>query len=429
VKPKKGKGVPATISLDIATRTLVCLDFLSPLPEITLWTNVRLPIRVGDKIVLSPVGYDPASGVYTSPDAPPVNEQMTIEQATDLWRTLLSEFCFPNGDERERAISVTLAAALTAFCFNLLHEQAKRPAFAVTANSEGAGKTLLLSIGMVALLGYVPIGSAPKDEDEMRKVLDAAAHNAVPIVFFDNLKGHLNSGELEAFITSARRRYRLLGTTNYTEAPNVSTVYITANFATYSPDLRRRLLPIELILEQARAEERVIKNNLDDDMLVQKRSELLAICWTLIRHWYENGEPTGSKKLPSFENWSEVVPGIIETAGFASPCQLASLQTGGDIETQDMEKLVAEMVVGSEYRFGELVDLAREQGLFPKLIPDQGELERWQSTKLGFIFKKFVGRIFNVPEPDDTGKTVASHFRFCLSGETQKTRRYFIEAA
>jgi hypothetical protein len=88
---------------------------------------------------------------------------------------------------------------------------------------------------MVALVSYVPTGSAPKDEDEMRKVLDAAAHNAVPIVFFDNLKGHLSSGELEAFITSSNRRYRLLGTTNYTEAPNVSTVYITANCATYSP--------------------------------------------------------------------------------------------------------------------------------------------------------------------------------------------------
>ena len=170
---------------------------------------------------------------------------MTIEEAVEFWRTLLSEFCFPKGGntegeeadtrERERSIAVTLAAALTPFCINLLHEQAKRPAFAVSANSEGAGKTLLLSFGMVALVGYVPTGSAPKDEDEMRKVLDAAAHNAVPIVFFDNLKGHLSSGELEAFISSSNRRYRLLGTTNYTEAPNVSTVYITANCATYSP--------------------------------------------------------------------------------------------------------------------------------------------------------------------------------------------------
>jgi hypothetical protein len=147
-KTKSGKYIPATISLDIANRTLVCLDLLSQLPVLTLWTNVRLPLRVGAKIVLSPVGYDPFSGVYTSPDAPLVDEQMTVHQATHRWRLLLSEFCFPKAGktegkdadirERERSIAVLLAAALTPFCINLLPEQAKRPAFAATANSEGA---------------------------------------------------------------------------------------------------------------------------------------------------------------------------------------------------------------------------------------------------------------------------------------------------
>jgi hypothetical protein len=64
------------------------------------------------------------------------------------------------------------------------------------------------------------------------------------------------------------------------------------------------------------------------------------------------------------------------------------------MQTQDMEKLVAAMTANTEYRFGELVDLARAQELFPKLVSEQGELERWQSTKLGLIFKKFVGPNF-----------------------------------
>jgi hypothetical protein len=37
------------------------------------------------------------------------------------------------------------------------------------------------------------------------------------------------------------------------------------------------------------------------------------------------------------------VGGIVENAGFNSPCQLATLKTGGDTDTQDMEKLVSEM--------------------------------------------------------------------------------------
>ena len=171
----------------------------------------------------------------------------------------------------------------------------------------------------------------------------------------------------------------------------------------------------------------MIKNYLDEGTLIQKRSELLSIFWALIRYWYEKDEPAGSKNLPSFEHWNEVVAGIIEAADFASPCQLASLKTGGDTETQDMEHLVAEMVFGTEYLFGKLVDTARDHELFVKLVPAEGDLEKWQSTKLGIIFKKFVGRVFNVPESNDLGKTVISHFRFCLSGETPKTRRYFVE--
>jgi hypothetical protein len=255
---KKAKS----ISLSLAALTLSSVSFLDKLPIIKLWTYVRIPVRANGKIVLSTPGYDPLSGVYTSPEAPQINESMSLEEAQGAWRSLLSEFCFPlsgktaleepdprlREPERERCISVALAAALTPFCLYLLPEKSKRPGFAASANSEGAGKTLLLSIGMVALLGYVPVGSAPKDEEEMRKVLDSVTDSGLSVLFLDNLKHHINSGELESFITSSMRRYRRLGSTNYVEAENLTTVYLTANFATYSPDLRRRLLSIELIV-------------------------------------------------------------------------------------------------------------------------------------------------------------------------------------
>src|SRR5262249_24512773 len=217
---------------------------------------------------------------------------------------LMAEFCFPKSGktpedepdpkkrepEAERCIAVALAAALTPFCLYLLPDKSKRPGFAASANSEGAGKTLLLSFGMVAILGYVPTGSAPQDEDEMRKILDATVDNGVLVLFLDNLKNYINSAELESHITSSTRRYRRLGSTNYTEAENLTTIYLTANFATYSPGLRRRLLCIELILEEARAEDRQIRNFLDEDKLVKMRSDLLSVFWAFIRYWYENGE-------------------------------------------------------------------------------------------------------------------------------------------
>jgi hypothetical protein len=403
-----------SISLDLARKTLVCPDFLNELSEITLWTDARLPVRSGEKIILTEPGYDEATGIYTSPDAPAIDETLTLEQAQKEWRELLKEFCFPKGDEeRERCIAVALAAALTPLCIYVLPEKAKRPGFAASANAEGAGKTLLLSFGMVAKLGYVPTGSAPEKEEEMRKLLDSAAHNAVPIIFFDNLKNHLSSAEIEAFITSAIRSYRMLGTTNTSEANNVSTVYITANFATYSPDLRRRLLAIELFLEEARAEERCIKNFLDEDALIEMRPRLLSIFWTFIKNWHSSGEGRSSKMLPSFEQWSNIVGGIVESAGFCSPCQLASLKTGGDTETRDMEILVSKMPDDADFRFSELMELARDNHLFQRLIPSEYDMDKEQSSKMGKLVRKFAGRTF------------CSRYHFDIRGDTRRTERYF----
>jgi hypothetical protein len=148
--------------------------------------------------------------------------------------------------------------------------------------------------------------------------------------------------------------------------------------------------------------------------------------WAFVRHWYENGECSPQKLLPSFESWTQIVGGIVEAAQFASPCQQTSLKTGGDTVTQDMEKLIAEMNPDSEYRFSDLVDLARDHQLFARLIPEEGDMEKDKSTRLSLLILKFIDRIFTVHEKLDTGEMETHHFRFCLSGETPKTRRFFI---
>src|ERR1700745_192904 len=91
-----------------------------------------------------------------------------------------------------------------------------------------------------------------------------------------------------------------------------ATVYLTANSATYSSDLRRRLLAVELILEEAWAEERIIKNYLDEGKLVAMRSKLLSIFWAMVKDWDQKNQPASQKLLPTFEVWSEIIGGIVE---------------------------------------------------------------------------------------------------------------------
>jgi hypothetical protein len=415
--------IKKSITPKTAQLVLGSMDFVDGFREIQECVDLRLPVRSGETIKLSKPGYDPASQIFTSRDAPLIDENLPATEATEFLRSLLAEFCFrkqhvPDDKEPdpewERSMSVAIAGMLTLFCTYLFEPLTLRPAFLVTANAEGAGKTLLISFAIVTRLGYVPTGCAPEDEAEMRKVLDSAIRDGSPILFLDNIKGHLNSGELEAAITSTKRRGRLLGSNRQFEAENQTTVFITGNNATFSPDLRRRVLAIELFLSEAKAEDRIIEHPLDENRLMALRPKILSALWSLVRSWHEAGEPKPEIEHNTFRSWSHVVGGILEHAGFSSPCLPSVIAAGGDTQTRDMEKLVKAMNPAHEYKFGELVELARDNRLFARLIPEEGDMDTAHKTRLGMLIRKYVGRIFD------------SRLRFDCIGDTRKTERFVV---
>ena len=89
------------------------------------------------------------------------------------------------------------------------------------------------------------------------------------------------------------------------------------------------MLSVELILKEAKAD-RVIENYLNEEKLIALRPKLLSIFWAMVKDWSNKGQPAGSFLLPTFEAWARVVGGIIENAGFVSPCLSSNLKTGGD---------------------------------------------------------------------------------------------------
>jgi len=78
-----------------------------------------------------------------------------------------------------------------------------------------------------------------------------------------------------------------------------------------------------------------------------------------------------------------------------------------------MEALVSKMGHNTDFKFGELMDLARDHHLFQRIIPTEDDMDKEQSSRMGKIIRKFIGRTF------------ASKFRFDIRGETRRTERYF----
>src|SRR5262249_23261703 len=99
---------------------------------------------------------------------------------------------------------------LTPFCDQLLNDRDLRPAFIVTANCSGAGKSLLVTMALAPVYGNVSI-SGPPAADKIQETLSAAVRDGKPYLFFDNWKLKISDPLLEAFLSASRLTGRTLG--------------------------------------------------------------------------------------------------------------------------------------------------------------------------------------------------------------------------
>ena len=81
---------------------------------------------------------------------------------------------------------------------------------------------------------------------------------------------------------------------------------------------------------------------------------------------------------------------------------------------RDIERLVDAMNPAHEYKFAELIELGRDNRLFARLIPEEGEMDPPHKQRLSLLIRKYIGRIFS------------SHLRFDLIGDTRGTERFIV---
>jgi hypothetical protein len=382
-----------TITQTDAAGILSSPQFIAQLQNVERFNPVRMPVMRSDgNIVLLPEGYDYETKSFTC-DPVPVISGMDVQTAKGIIDELLGEFAFADSG-RSRAVAVS--AMLTVFGRLLLPPKSLRPCFVFVANAEGAGKTLLVKLATVPVLGYAPTGTKPRDEDEMGKILLAAVVEASVVLFFDNIKGHIASAALEGFLSSQDFKGRILGQSKSFRGENNATVFITGNACTVSPDMRRRSLFCELFLEAERAEDRVFKNNLEVPLLLQSRSDILTALWALIQDWHAAMQPQPTRSNSSFSDWSRIIGGIVENAGYGCPLEAPQIEAAGDRDSEDMRTLVQAIANGAVLKrveFDEIVETARADGLFDWLIAPEGDLDPKAKSTFGKLLKSYDRRL------------------------------------
>lgn len=365
-----------TMTNDDAVGVLSSPQFIERLSPIERVNPVRMPVmRPTGSIELLPCGYDQESRTFTIESDDGVISCAPLERSKQIFAEIFSEFPFA---DTCRSKAVALSAMLTLYAGGLLPKKSLRPCFIYLANAEGAGKTLLVKVATVPVFGAAPTGSASNNEDEMQKALLAAVLKAKPLILFDNVKKHLSSAVLEGFLTSQEYSGRVLGSNTIFSGENHATVFVTGNGCTVSPDMRRRSLFSELFMQDERAEDRTFRNRLEVPALLARRGDILSALWGLVRDWDAAGRPKSSRSHSGFPEWAEIIGGIVEHAGYGCPLESPNIEAAADTNGADMHELVLAMAVDDcayHLKFEEIVDLAREKGLFEWIIPPGGEID------------------------------------------------------
>jgi hypothetical protein len=273
-----------------------------------------------------------------------------------------------------------------------------RPCFVYLANAEGAGKTLLVKLATVPVMGFAPNSVLPKDEDETRKCLLSAVMEAKPVLCFDNFKGHLASESLEGFLTSQDWTGRILGGQATFRGDNSVIVFVTGNGCTVSPDMRRRSLFCELFLEVERPEDRHFNQPLEVPEILERRTDILSALWTLVKDWHKAMEPKPSRSHSSFPEWANTIAAIVEHSGYGCPLETAKIDACADADGDDMRELVKAIIGDSQLKsitFDELVEIAEMGGLFERLTTGLNSEKNKASSKsaLGKLLRSYDNRL------------------------------------
>lgn len=405
-----GRGsmdVVETMSLETAATCLESRVFKDGLYQVERIHDQRLPVMRRDgKIERLEPGLDVEARVYTLPGSLDYRLDMPIDMARRMWREVHQEFPFGDWDAggwvegKSRSFAVHTAAAISQFCWCLCGSEASRLSFMFHSNSPRSGKSLLAQICLVLIHGMVATSSWKKDEEKMGAMLDVIVRNRSAYAFFDNLRGHIASEELEAFLTGSARKVRLFHTQIERIFPNRTSCFITGNSMTWSVDIDGRVLVCDLYLEEADPQSRKVKVVRTQDSFREPglRGDMLAALWAMVRDWDAAKRPGPSKMKAGFQEWCRVMGGIVTHAGFGDPLENRPEElSGGNTDFADMQALVERLAMGvdniAEYRFGDVVMAAQEVNAFEWLM--KGKEKRDDSDKLTFVLDPSERRKFS----------------------------------
>jgi len=391
-------------SLNSSTsKTVLMSEILhSSLPPVKRIFTIPIPVIHDGEITFPKKGYDKRFCSWMPLNAPTIKTDMSLEEAKELIKGIFKEFCFQD----HQAYINAIAGLLTPFLKGLYPSFSTRtPVFMYIANRERAGKDYCADITGLVMEGYAiqepPISTGEKssnNNEELRKKVLSALIAGRKRIHFANNKGYINNAVFEGIITSPKYSDRALGRNEILTLDNEIDFSLSGNVGIgFTPDLANRSRMITLFLDIEDANERKFERPNLHAWVLDNRNKVLSALYALVKNWHDNECPEGSVPFSSFPDWAKICGGIMEAAGYDSPCRSdKKLRVAGDSETTDMKTLFE---IGFERYANEWITKKDIRNIIiNEDEPLFGYLEfnnKSDQTKFGMMINKFAGRMLS----------------------------------
>lgn len=285
------------------------------------------------------------------------------------------------------------------------------PVFLLEASAPGSGKTMLVDTVISGLMlgkraSAMQIGN---DEAERDKRIISILLSGQSLVLLDNLPQRLDSGSFASAVTAETYSARGLGSNRMLHATNFAVWFLTANNLEITEELARRTMPIRL--EPPSGPRRYRFPNLLAEILRNRDAYLRgAAVW--IQRWVDAGCPLGETILPSFEDWSQIIGGVMLANGWddAWMANRRAFMEQADSEVGDFRALMEWWpLVGERHAAKDLVAACETLGIFPAALSRDTDHKR--ATALGKALHRFKGRVAGSRKLSVEGSSSAKWYR------------------
>jgi putative DNA primase/helicase len=393
----KGELVPAPPPIAVVKSVLATPDPGLPV----LFGIVNTPVFGRNGTLLTSPGYHPDARLLYVPapgfDVPaipmrPTSAEVAAARAL-ICEDLLGDFPFVSGPERAHAVGLLLLGFLRGMI------DGPTPLHLIEKPTPGTGATLMVDAIATILTGAgASVMTEGRDDDEWRKRVTAKLRQIPAILLIDNLRLKLDSSAVAAALTAPFWEDRILGQSEMARLPIRCLWIATGNNPEFSNEMARRLVRIRLDANVDRPWQRAGFRHPDLMTWVRaNRARIVAACLTLCQAWIAAVRPRGGRVIGSYENWAQVVGGVLEVAGIDG--FLGNLEEM--MEASDSEGAAWSGFIGAWWdRFGtaevgasDLLDLAIAAD--PK-VPVGREGRTPDTAELGRGISRMRDRVFDV---------------------------------